>query len=336
LYCLNLSTLQFRTTLPPINSSLFIHHQNIILSLGSCFATNIGERLFEKKFEIQINPFGIIYNPVSINSGLVRLIENKTFSISDLVGHNGLWHSFDHHGEFSAPSADKVLETINGTFSKGRQKILKANFLLITLGTAFVFELKKTGEIVANCHKFPAQDFTRRCLSIDEIHASCSKAFQLILKENPNIQIITTVSPVRHIRDGLIENQKSKARLILALDQLCREFEQVHYFPAYELVMDDLRDYRFYKADMIHPNAMALDYVWEYFSNNYFSEETKSIIKAIEKINAALNHRPFLPESPAHQSFLQQTLSKIKTLESQYTFLNFSKEKEKINAQLHQ
>ena len=205
--------------------------------------------------------------------------------------------------------------------------------MLITLGTAHVFIHKKTDKIVANCHKLPGGDFERRRLSVKTIVEKLSASFEKLKNQNPALEIITTVSPVRHIRDGLVENQKSKAALILALDELCQAFSYVHYFPAYEIQMDDLRDYRFFKEDMIHPNQVAVDYIWSYFSKAFFIPETNKLNTAIEKIAAAAKHKPFHPDSAEHQTFLRKQLAVIEKLEKSHSFLDFTEERKYFSSQ---
>ena len=317
----------FRTKINLPSFPFSIHHKHQILSIGSCFAENIGQRLTDLKFQSNLNPFGILYNPVSIATNLKRLLDNKPFLENELFENHGLWHSFAHHSQFSKTDKRATLADIQQQFDQAKTDLKKTNRLIITLGTAHVFEYEKTGEVVANCHKLPGKDFKRRRLTIEEIKEVFLPLLKKVKSQNADLQIIITISPIRHIRDGLLENQKSKAILQLAMAQICEELYFVHYFPAYEIMMDDLRDYRFYEADMIHPNQVAIDYIWNHFQTAFFEDNTKNLNIKIKKIITASEHRPFQPNSPTHQDFLKQQLQKIKTLEKESPYLNFEKEK---------
>ena len=316
----------FRTPLSPQKNALNILHSDSILCLGSCFAQHIGERLAKHKFSTLLNPFGILYHPLSISNSLQWLNDTTFFSSKDLFQHMGLWHSFAHHGQFSNENQEACLASINQSLTKGRAQLKKSKYLIVTLGTAHVFQYKLTKEVVANCHKLPNTDFNRYRLSVATITEAFSSTFEELHRQYPDLQIIVSVSPVRHLRDGHIENQRSKASLILALSELEKQFNFVHYFPAYELLLDDLRDYRFYASDMIHPNETAIDYIWNYFSTTFFNQKTKQLISEIEKIRAASQHRPFRPKSAAHQQFVEEQLAKIQALEAKYAFLDFKEE----------
>ncbi len=317
----------FRTLVPTPNFPFQLHHQTPIVSIGSCFAEHIGARLERLKFPICRNPFGILYNPMSIGKGLQLLLEDYSFSEKDLVQHNGIWHSFQHHSQFSGLDKAEVLANIRATSTQASKVLHSSNRLILTFGTAYVYEHLEQQEIVANCHKIPATKFQKRRLDIAEIVAAYRPLFQKLKTKNSEIEILLTVSPVRHIRDGIIENQRSKATLLLAIDALCEAFDFVHYFPAYEIVMDDLRDYRFYQADLLHPSEVAIDYVWEVFEKSLFSEETKQLNKQLTKLQQAATHRPFHVKSDGHQAFLKKQLEKIAVLSRQYTFLDFREER---------
>lgn len=283
--------------------------------VGSCFTENIGSRLTDRKFNIAVNPFGIVYNPVSIASCLERLLGPKPeFQKEDLFEHMGLWHSWEHHGRFSRPDLQETLSQINDTCATAAEQLKGCSRLIITLGTSDVFYLKETGRIVANNHKMPATYFEQRRISFDEVVETLSNVLQKIFESQIGLQVIFSVSPVRHTRNGLVENQRSKAVLLLACEVLSRQYENVHYFPAYELLLDDLRDYRFYAADMIHPSDVAVDYIWNYFSEMYFSAETRKLNTAIEKVLTALNHRPFNPESEEYKAFVAKQREEMKRL----------------------
>lgn len=317
----------FRTILPPVQSELKISHYDRTICTGSCFAENIGERLSRLKFPVLVNPFGIVYNPVSISQVLEKLITVELFHAEDLFENLGLWHSFSHHGYFSHPDKRTALKNINLSLQESRAFLEKTNRIIVTLGTANVFVLKKTGEIAANCHKVPGNEFERKRLSIKEVVNALGHTFEKLREESP-LQIILTVSPVRHLRDGLTENQRSKATLLLAVEELCRCLPFVHYFPAYEIVLDDLRDYRFYEEDMTHPNQTAIDYIWKYFEAAFFDEKTNQLCRQIAQLVTASKHRPIHPESTEHQAFLKKQLNEIRKLEEAFPALDFSRERE--------
>lgn len=326
---------QFRTVFPPFKADFEINYQNPILSVGSCFAENIGSRLSNLKFKTLLNPFGILYNPISIFETIKRLQSNQPFDELELIENQGLWHSFAHHGEFSNPDKSAVLNKINQSLSVGHEFLKNTEILILTFGTAHVFEYKKTGKVVANCHKIPGSEFERRRLKIEEVSETLIGILQLIQNINPKIKIIFTVSPVRHIRDGLTENQKSKATLLLAIDAVQKANpESVFYFPAYEIVLDDLRDYRFFKEDLIHPNDTSIQYVWQYFESAFFTENTVKIIRKIEKINKAAAHRPLNPLSKSHRDFLKNQLLEIEKLKKEYPFLELAGDSEYFECQL--
>jgi hypothetical protein len=312
----------FRTTLPPLPASLRLGHEDCILAIGSCFTENIGAYLQQAKFEIAINPFGIVYNPISMAETLFYLLQKKEFEVEkNVLEHQGIWSSFLHHSSFSTLTKEAIIEKIQGDLVKSQAFFSKINRLLLTFGSATVYEHKESNQIVANCHKLPAHTFTKRRLSVEEITTTYSRLLTELQANNPSLQVIFTVSPIRHIRDGLVENQRSKATLLLAIDALCARFERVHYFPAYELLLDDLRDYRFFENDLIHPTIFATQYIWEYFSDTYFNSTTKEIIEALKKIQTAAAHRPFQPDSAAHQNFLETHQKNIEKFNAKYPFL---------------
>ncbi len=317
----------FRTELPVPPSDVPIGHPNGIVAIGSCFAEHIGARLQAYKFSLALNPFGIVYNPASMAGALDRLRTAKPYEAADLFRHNDLWHSFDHHGRFSHPDRDAALSNINTALAGGAAALHNADRLLLTFGTAGVFALRDTGRVVTNCHKLPGQTFERRRMGVAAIADALSPVFEALHTASPALRIILTVSPVRHLRDGFTENQRSKATLLLAVEELCLRHGFVRYFPAYELLMDDLRDYRFYDTDMVHPAPAAIDYIWEQFAGAFFPEETRRLVEAIHKILAAAAHRPFHPTLPAHRAFVAKLIQEMDALEAGRPFLDFSKER---------
>ena len=325
----------FRTQIPPTTFPFYLSYEDNVLALGSCFVLHLGKKLEVSKFPIQINPFGILYNPASLATALERILEGKAYVEEDLFNYQDLWHSFDHHGSFSATKAQFALEQINTKLETAFQKQGSYTRLFITFGTAHIFWHLEQERIVANCHKLPGKYFERRRLSPEDIITRFQSLFAQLKLINKHLEIILTVSPVRHIRDGFTENQKSKAILLLAIEKLEQQFSFVHYYPAYELILDDLRDYRFYTEDMIHPNGLAIEYIWKHFQDCFFQNSTKGLVQKLEKLHKSVLHRPIHPNTPAHQQFLQQLLEQIGHLETEYAFLDFSNEKQKVQDQLN-
>ena len=318
---------KFRTIFEIPESPTKIDYQSNIISLGSCFSENIGEKLTYYKFAATINPFGILYNPESIANSIEFLIKNRLFSESDLFEHHGVWNSFYHHSRFSGTDKKNVLDKINSSIKQGHAQLKKADFLLITFGTAWVYDYKSTGKTVSNCHKIPAKEFNRRKLTVNSIVKKYKTILKTLQKLNPKLNIVFTVSPVRHLKDGAVQNQLSKATLIMAINELIDEVGNTSYFPSYEIMTDDLRDYRFYNADMVHPSPTAVDYIWDKFKKCCINPNTASTIKSIENIKKAVSHRPFQPQSDSHKKFLKATLSAIEKLETKYPEMDFKTEK---------
>lgn len=315
--------MQFRTVISPQKAAITIGYDTPVLAIGSCFAENMGERLHNMRIPVYINPFGILYNPASIAKNISILLTNQNFEYSDIFEHGGLWHSWQHHGKFSHPDKEAILRGVNESLFEARNFMKKTQRLVITFGSAYVYVLKNTGEMVANCHKVPSSFFEKKRLSIEEIVTNFSETIHHLNQQNIDLQIVMTVSPVRYIRDGIIENQKSKAILLLAVEALCEKFSNVHYFPSYELVMDDLRDYRFYEDDMVHPNKQAIDYIWAFFKETYCTQNTLNIMTEVEKINAMLQHRPLHPNTEGYQQFVNTLSNRIEAIQKKYPFLNF-------------
>lgn len=326
--------MEFRTLVELPQKELTITHAHQILLLGSCFAENIGNLLVKNKFSCEVNPFGVLYNPLSIARGVRCLADKRTFSEADLFASRGLWHSFMHHGSFSAATPDAVLQNINARLQPAVRQFTGLHYLLITFGTAWVFEEKQSGAVVANCHKLPDSAFSRRMLSVTEIVDAYVPLIEELLADNPQLRLVFSVSPIRHVKDGMHGNQLSKAVLLLAIEELRSRFPQhVHYFPSYELLLDELRDYRFYADDMLHPSAVAVNYLWESFAGSYFSKETRQIIREWEEISKALQHKPFHPESVQYKHFLSQIVLKITRLKEKCPFLDVEKEIELCHIQ---
>jgi len=296
----------FRTEIKLPASNWQIEHCHQILMTGSCFTDNIGQKLSNHFFKTCLNPFGIVFNPISVVNQLQMLLSKQLFTEKDLFNHYGLWHSWQHHSHFSGEDKSDVLQSINEFLQKGRELLWQADYLIITLGSAYAYQLKSTGEVVSNCHQYPNKNFNKKLLSVNEIVDGFDQIFKELKKQNSKLKTIFTISPVRHWKDGVVENQQSKSTLILAVHQLIKQLDDAAYFPSYELVMDDLRDYRFYKADLLHPNKAAVDYIWQKFKNAYFNTKTQSLVERIEKLNKSKTHRPRFPKSEQHLAFLAQ------------------------------
>lgn len=298
-----------------------ISHRDKIISFGSCFSENIGEKLSQHKFDTIVNPFGILFNPISVARAINECLENKQYSESDLNNNNEVYFSFNHHSKFSGMNKAEVVHKINSAIASANHFMAASNTLILTFGTAWVYRLKETNEVVANCYKLPNELFTKELLSIQEIVAEVSQVIDLLKSKNPEVKIITTISPVRHWKDGVVENQQSKASLHLALKEINETFHNSVYFHSYEILLDELRDYRFYAADMLHPSPVAIDYIWEKFGDTFFSKDTKVLNQRIGQINKEKNHRPFNPESNEFMSFKNQLAQKEKELYLEFPFL---------------
>lgn len=318
--------MNFRTKIDIPVPGFNIDHQDTIIMMGSCFAESIGKELENAKFNINVNPFGVLYNPQSISRALGILKEERLFSGDDVFEYDGLFHSYYHHSRFSDDNITRCLEKINGSIKMASSQLKNADILFITFGTAYVYKLKDQDMIVGNCHKLPADKFERYRLDTEAIVKTWMDTIKELRTINPRLKLIFTVSPIRHLKDGAHENQLSKSTLLLAIDRLCKMHEYVSYFPSYEIVLDELRDYRFYDEDMIHPNNTAIKYIWEQIRKTYFSPRTDSIINEWCKLSAAITHRPFNIQGEKHKHFLKQTLLKIEDFQRKYPYIYCEKE----------
>ena len=271
--------MNFRTQVLLPERETEIRHSERIMLFGSCFAENIGNLLVENKFRCDVNPFGILYNPLSVSQALRQILSGKKYEESDLFHSGGLWHSWMHHSDFSAPSPEEGVTLINSRLVKANEELEKANWLVVTFGTSYVYIHQETQKVVGNCHKQPEKTFARLRLSVSTIVEEWQDVLSKLRERNPELKVLFTVSPIRHEKDGMHGNQLSKATLLLAIDEICRLCPECHYFPSYEILLDELRDYRFYADDMLHPSRMAVEYIWECFSKCYFSAETKAVMK---------------------------------------------------------
>lgn len=297
------------------------------LFVGSCFTENIGQMMLQRKFPAMVNPFGVVYNPVSVSLVLNRITEGKPYTENELLEHNGQWLSLDHHTSFSRVDKQDCLNTINSSLEEATQFWNNTQCLVVTFGTARVYYYNRTELPVANCHKIPAKEFTNKLLSVKEIVSLWTNDLNRIFASKPNLKIIITVSPVRHWKDGPFGNQVSKATLLLAASQLVELFpNRLFYFPAYEIMMDDLRDYRYYADDMLHPSPLAISYIWDKYKRSTIHNTAQDLSLEIEKVLQAVNHRPFNTKTKEFKQFLERTLSKINEITKLNPSINFNEE----------
>ena len=316
--------MNFTTKISIAKSNAPIDYSSRIVSLGSCFAENMGEKFDFFKFQNTTNPFGIIFNPISIETIIERAINQNYFTEDDLFFHNELWHCYEVHSDLSRENKEDFLLNLNQILKETNQQLTSATHIIITYGTSWVYKLKSSGTIVANCHKVPQNQFDKEILSVEEIEKCLQNNLDLIQKANPNCNVIFTISPVRHLKDGFVENQRSKAHLITAVQKIINyPLSIIHYFPSFEIQMDELRDYRFYAQDMLHPNSVAIDYIWERFCESTIVEEATPIMQEVASIQKGMAHRPFHPQSISHTNFLQNLSEKAAQLKVRFPFMNF-------------
>jgi len=293
-----------------------LSYQDSFLSIGSCFAQNLGQQLHKQLYNILINPFGVLYNPSSIGNSLQQLLGEAFFEEKDLLPHNDAWHSLHHHSSFSNTDQQRALTTINASLKEARKQLQKTRCLFLTFGTAWVYIWKDSGQVVSNCHHFPAARFERQRLSVESILNTFLAILPALKARFESLEIILTVSPIRHLKDGFVENQVSKATLVLAVQQLVEQLDYCHYFPAYELLLDDLRDYRYYDKDLVHPNTLAIEYIWQAFEQAHLSSKEQPLRQKVAKLQQAANHRPRQINSPTHQKFVQKQLQQLENIAS--------------------
>lgn len=330
--------MQLTTPVDIPTGKLAVTHESRLMLIGSCFASNIGKKLIENKFQLQLNPFGILYNPHSIAVALERILDKRAFheSSPEIFYHQERWHSSMHHSDFSGRELNDTLAGINNSLCSAYSCLSAVDCLIITYGTAYVYRRKIDNSIVGNCHKLPTSEFTREILSVGEIVEKTMPILQRIVAMRPNVKIIFTVSPIRHLRDGAHDNQRSKATLILAIEELLRLLpDNTAYFPAYEIMLDELRDYRFYAEDLVHPSSVTIDYIWERFGDYCFDSKTMALNKEIEEIMRALSHKPFDEQSDNYRTFIKKTLQKIESLKRREPYIDFDKEITKCNTILN-
>lgn len=312
---------KFRTEVEISQPAFSINYQHRIMTLGSCFAENIGSEMSDLYLDTDVNPFGVLYNPISILQSIELLINKSEFTENDIFERKGIWSSFSHSSQFSDSKPEYCLEKINSRLKTSSLFIEIANVLLLTFGTAWVYEEKESGRIVSNCHKLPSAVFNRRRLSVEEIVNAYSSLFEKLLTTNPTLKVVFSVSPVRHLKDTAHGNNLSKSVLLLAIDALCAKFENTFYFPAYEILMDELRDYRFYADDMVHPSEVAVKYIWQKFTETFFDKESQVYFQEVKQLNNDIMHRPFFTESEEFKVFTANLSKRKAKLTEKYPVL---------------
>lgn len=307
----------------PREGDHFMRHSDKMLLMGSCFSDNIGAKLRDAMVDVLVNPFGTIFNPLSIAGAVDKIIDNATIAGAELFMSGGVWNSYDFHSRFSMASKDAALQRMNASIGEAHEHLKVCNTLVLTLGTAVVYRRRDTGEVVTNCHKVPQQEFTRRLASVEEITESLTRAVERLHEFNQALRILFTVSPIRHIADGLEMNSLSKAVLRVAVNNVVRQFKGfVEYFPAFEIVIDDLRDYRFYGADMVHPSDVAIEYIWQTFQATYFDDRSTQAIARCERVSKRLKHRPMSNNPDVVARFNADTQAVIANLKKEYPYIN--------------
>ncbi|WP_276498224.1 GSCFA domain-containing protein [Pontibacter litorisediminis] len=323
----------FRTEVHVPSAGLGLTLQQKVLTIGSCFAEVMGSKLRQNKVDVLVNPFGTIFNPVSVSLLLQAAIGRHHAFEEQLVRQNGIWYAYDLHSSLSSTNKEELLQTLEARLQQTRLYLQGASLLVVTLGTAIAYRLQESGKLVANCHKLPASHFRRELLSVEEMKSAFEELLAQLRQQNPALKVLLTVSPVRHIKETIELNSVSKASLRVLCHQLQQEHPEVLYFPAYEIMMDDLRDYRFYKEDMLHPTPLAEEYIWQKFVEGYYAPEFRQFMEKWEKLQRAVAHKPFHPQSEAHQKFLKSTLQQLQALGQQYG-ISIASEKELLEKQL--
>jgi lysophospholipase L1-like esterase len=317
--------LQTQIPLQKQSNNLIDYNSNILL-LGSCFVENIGSKLEYFKFQNLQNPLGILFHPKAIESLIINTINEKIYTEDDVFFHNEQWHCFEAHSKLSNASKEDLLNDLNKQCDLTNQQLNNATHIVITLGTAWIYKYTETGKHVANCHKIPQKNFQKELLSVKEIQELLQSIISTIKIVNPKASIVFTVSPVRHLKDGFVENTQSKSHLITAIHSVLSLLAQsrgLYYFPSYEIMMDELRDYRFYAEDMIHPSPTAINYIWEAFKNVWIADESFKIMERIDVIQKGLNHRPFNTKSKGHQKFISNLNEKQTQLKNEFPHIMF-------------
>lgn len=310
-------------------SPFIISHRDSIMMMGSCFVDNIGNKMTESGFRTMVNPFGVLFNPISIKKSIERIESCSPLTMNDVFYRDDAFNSFHFHSRFAKSDAEEYLSNVNNAITECNERFKEISVLFVTFGTSWIYKLESTGEVVSNCHKWPANTFVRERLSAEQIVSEYTPFISRLLQNKPGLNIVLTVSPIRHFKDGAHDNQLSKATLLLAADALVRSFpDNVYYFPAYEIMMDELRDYRFYADDLVHPSTLAVNYIWKKFSSVVFTEETMALNAEIQDINAELNHRPFNPDSVLYSVFMEGLKAHMSRLKKIYPYISFPQAKD--------
>lgn len=324
--------MEFRRELQVRPFSEKISIRDRIMLVGSCFTDKLGNKLAHHRFATMQNPNGILFNPVSIANAVSSYVANKQYKTDDIFFKDEWWTSWEHHSIFSHADPGQLLGMINRSQEEAHAFLKQANWLILTLGSAWVYQLDN-GNVVANCHKVPTDKFRKSLLPVEDVLSVLDNMLHRLFIFNPSLRIIFTISPVRHLRDGFVENNRSKAVLIQAVHHLVDKFDKLHYFPAYELIIDDLRDYRFYAEDMVHPNYLATDYVWQKFTEACIDDNALRFMKEIAPVNAAIAHKPFFPDSNAHRQFRKKMYDRVTALKQQYPDVDFTQDLEAFRDQ---
>ena len=316
--------MQLQTKIPLKKQLLHqIDYNSKLLLLGSCFSENIGNKLNHFKFQTNQNPFGILFHPKAIESLITNVINKKVYTATDLVFQNERWHCFDAHSNLSTVDKNELLNNLNTIISSTSKQLQEASHIIITLGTSWVYRFIETDEIVTNCHKVPQKKFLKELLSVDEITQILEAITSLLKAVNRDVNVLFTVSPVRHLKDGFVENTQSKSHLITGIHNVIDKKNNTFYFPSYEIMMDELRDYRFYAEDMVHPSKTAINYIWEKFIFSWFSDDSLITMQEIDTIQKGISHRPFNENSEQHQQFLNNLDIKKEKITQQFSFIRF-------------
>ncbi len=323
--------MEFRTTVKTGENRSWLHHSDSVVLLGSCFSDNIGAKMHGALINATVNPMGTLYNPMSIARGVQRLIECRPVAGQELFMQGGVWNSYDFHSRHSKPDKQVAIDHMNARIEQGHQALETAQLLTITLGTSIVYRLKATSEVVANCHKVPQHEFERKMATVGEMTDVLDAMLTALHEFNPGLKIILTVSPIRHIADGLDTSSLSKASLRVAIHEVMkRHRDYCDYFPAYEIMLDDLRDYRFYSSDMVHPSDVAVEYIWQAFQATYLDDHSALAVARCERIHKRLQHRPMSSNRETVDRFNADTASVVRNLIKEYPYLEQNTELQKV------
>lgn len=315
--------MKLQTQIPLVKQSPAIDYNSKVVLLGSCFAENMAEKFLYYKFQSEVNPFGVLFHPVAILEFLTRAHQDNPYTEKDVFFSHGYWQSYRAHSKLNRISKIELLDTLNTAQTSIRNQLKSASHVVLTFGTAWVYTHIQTNSVVANCHKQPAQEFEKSILSSDQLAETFEAILSILKAFNPEVTVIFSISPVRHLKDGFVENNQSKAHLIAALHSVLKPSKKAHYFPSYEIVMDELRDYRFYKEDMVHPNQLAIDYIWEKFQSIWIDPRVNPTLKEVNRIQKGLSHTPFNPSTSEHAAFLSKLAGAIQVLETRFPFMKF-------------